>query len=574
MADFNNLREQAKQWLSSMFVPKELSPEGIANTGAGATGMALGAVTQPGVVPAMYMLDKLLKTNAGKQIQTMLDATGPMGGGLDDIVVAGAKTAPAALGMVAPLVGNLGRMKPRGVPAKPSEYFHSNLAEAVDKAWLAEGKPSDLLNIKQVKAWLNKLPGMGVKKEEIQHFNLGTQLDSAKGLHKDNPDKITKQDLADLVDHKMPVLQINDGHSNPNIYSQYVVPGGTNYKNHVMSAEGSYDIDRPSSVDYLSNPMHDFNESADIHWISPDVLQHIRTTDRTLPNNQRALYAEEVQSDWQQEHPESYPLAQNYEELAQKYLYRYGADNGYDAVAWTPGSPHIERWMGEKNPNKHPLNNEILNAAYNNGDDPALTKKILKHPEGAKFLADIKDLNEKMMNTTDYGSPEANMLQDLRDSLMEDAKEKGIVPTLDRRFTGFETFYNKRMVDAATSMLKRMGGGEVSNTNLQSIIPPKPNPNPSGWGDPNIPIHSPNMEWKDIPQEPIETILNRYKYDNNPENGYVQPNPVKSFVYDIKPEDKAKPGAQGWEAPMAGKTVPLWMLLSGMAFDQLRGDKK
>jgi len=574
MADFNNLREQAKQWLNSMFVPKELSPEGVANTGVGAAGMGASALLTPGQVPLMYGLDKLLKTKAGKQIQTMLDASGPMGGGLDDLVVAGAKMAPATLGMVAPLVSNLGRLKPRGVPAKPSEYFHSNLAEAVDKAWLAEGKPSDLLNIKQVKAWLNKLPGMGVKKEEIQHFNLGTQLDSTKGLHPDTPDKITKQDLADLVDRKMPILQIDGAYSNPNIHSQYVVPGGTNYKNHVMRTEGTENIERNSLVDWLDNPMTDIQSSAEPHWASPDILQHIRTTDRTLPNGQKALYAEEVQSDWQQEHPETYPLVQNYEELAQKYLYRHAADNGFDAVAWTPGSPHIERWMGEKNPDIHPTNNDVLNAAFMNNDDPSLQRKILKHPEGKKYLEDIKALYDQQVKTTEYGTPEADILQDLIDSTIEDAKAAGVIPTLDRRFSGFETFYNKRMVDSATSMLKRMGGGEVSNTDLQSMVPPKPSPNPSGWGDPGIVNNNPNITWKDIPQEPIDVILNRYRESNNPDAGFVQPNPVKSFKYDIRPEDKAARGAQGWEAPMAGKTVPLWMLLGGMAFDQLRGDKK
>ena len=79
MADFNNLREQAKQWLSSMFVPKEISPEGVANTGVGAMGMGASALLTPGTMPLMYGLDKFLKTNAGKQIQTMLDASGPLG---------------------------------------------------------------------------------------------------------------------------------------------------------------------------------------------------------------------------------------------------------------------------------------------------------------------------------------------------------------------------------------------------------------------------------------------------------------------------------------------------------------
>lgn len=645
MADFNNLREQAKQWLSSMFVPKELSPEGIANTGAGAASMALGAATQPGVVPAMYMLDKLLKTNAGKQIQTMLDATGPMGGGLDDIVVAGAKTAPAALGMVAPLISNLGRMKPRGVPAKPSEWFHSNLAEAVDKAWLAEGKPSDLLSIKQVKAWLNKLPGMGVKKEEIKHFDLANALSELeKGKSETSRDfgdddillglienfdkpikqlkakvtpgitKISKQELAHIIDRKIPVLDIDNGalfDEPSNKYSQYTLPNGSNYRNHIFQPDGLSPED-PSwtgegGSDYIKNPMLDIHQSASGHWDNPTVLQHIRTTDRVLPDGRKALYAEEVQSDWQQQHPETYPLVQNYEDLAHKYLYRKAADEGYDSVAWAPASVHIQRWGGSKE-KPRPVS-KIFDLDY-------LSDKNEPGNLWQQYSTEIDKLeqdNPLIVPTNYYGEPSSDWLELIRpiqQKYIQLANEQGImVPGKDERFSGFESFYNKRMVDSATGMLKRMGGGKVSETNLTPTVPDKPSPNPRGWADPGVINNNPKMEWKDIPQEPIETILNKYRAEFNPDAGYVQPSPNKSFVYDIKPEDKnitpqykslqdqlkdekdpAKrtelrrilmtqgdtnpPEIDPWSAPMAGKTVPLWMLLSGMAFDQLRGDKK
>lgn len=534
MADFNNLREQAKQWLSSMFVPKELSPEGVANTGVGAMGMGASALLTPGTMPLMYGLDKFLKTNAGKQIQTMLDASGPLGGGLDDIVVAGAKTAPAALGMVAPLVSNLGRMKPRGVPARPSEWAHSNLAEAVDKAWLAAGEPGDMLSIKQVKSWLNKLPGMGVKKEEIKHFGLADALSEYAGPVEG---KISKKALAAYIDTQMPRLEINGGGQRPNQFKDHTLPGGTNYRNHVLQAKPPGD---------LPNPMMDYYHTENGHWETPDVLMHYRTKDRTLPDGRKALYGEEGQSDWQQNSPETYPLVQNYEDLLQKFLYRQAADEGYDAVAWTPGSVHTQRWGGFKEDSPKPITR--------------VGEINIHHPELWKQYSDevtIYQLEKYPVDMPNYESKEwQDAIKPIQDKYIAMAEEQGLtVPAKDERFSGFETFYNKRMVDSATGMLKRMGGGKVSETPLINNIVPEDT-------------------GRTTSQEPIERILEQYRNQFNPDAGFVQPSPQKSMVYNIRPEDKAAPGAQGWEAPMAGKTVPLWMLLSGMAFDQLRGDKK
>lgn len=621
MADINNLRDQAKAWLSQMFIPKDVSLEGLQNTGLG---QAVNSVTgpmqmaaQPGMLPAAYALSKFFESNAGKQVQTMLDANGPLGGGLDDVIVGGAKALPTSMAVVAPMIANLGRMKPRGVPAKPSEWFHSNLAEAVDKEFIAPGKPEDLLSVKQVRAWLNKLPGMGVKKEEIKHFDLANQLDE---IAKDGPavrndfnavpGKMTRQELADLIDYKMPRIEDKPevrgkyGVSDANKYANYTLPGGENYQNILLHSPDTFKAEKvkvdgvnqlpmnhplvkayeddlqelaqnQQALDYNSpewdeanyamqqlrqaydeearqlppqalnvhvNSPFSYGRGDPDHWTSPNVLMHIRTKDRVLPNGKKALYAEEIQSQSQQAAPESYPLTADYESLAHKYLYRKAAEEGYDSVAWAPGSVHIDRWQGYKKP-QTPVNS-IDDLAEFRGDTEA----------GRLYTKYMQELGDKRYNwlknnpgSNDEGAYLIDVVEPLKAKYKQMLIDSGFTkPHVDERFSGFETFYNKRNVQAANSMLKRKGGGQVSETGINN-----------------------DTAWTESPGDPITGpfgILTNYKYHHPSYEGYIHPAPHQSFTYDIRPEDKAK-GALDY------KTDPLWMLLGGLGISRLMGTK-
>lgn len=69
-------------------------------------------------------------------------------------------------------------------------------------------------------------------------------------------------------------------------YDLYVQPGrSSNYREIVMTLDGQDVAVRP----YRSQ-----------HWKDKNPLLHIRTTDRQLPNGERALFVEEIQSDWHQ----------------------------------------------------------------------------------------------------------------------------------------------------------------------------------------------------------------------------------------------------------------------------------
>ena len=82
-------------------------------------------------------------------------------------------------------------------------------------------------------------------------------------------------------------------------FSEYTLPGGENYREHLIHlsdralikdkqfAEGPVTLD--SSNIYRSP-----------HFSQPNVVAHFRTTDRQLPDGSKALFVEEIQSDWHQ----------------------------------------------------------------------------------------------------------------------------------------------------------------------------------------------------------------------------------------------------------------------------------
>ena len=108
-------------------------------------------------------------------------------------------------------------------------------------------------------------------------------------------------------------------------YAKYTTPNGDNYREVLLKAPyekmqrvGVLSDGTIMSEEELSNPivhrtakkigltmedrmiptMQPFKSS---HWDDPNVLAHVRLSDRTGPNNEKILHVEEIQSDWGQE---------------------------------------------------------------------------------------------------------------------------------------------------------------------------------------------------------------------------------------------------------------------------------
>ncbi len=109
----------------------------------------------------------------------------------------------------------------------------------------------------------------------------------------------------------------NDTPENPPKYSQYQLPGGTNYREVLLTLPekgkkpysewlrdefGKGDNDTPTAREMYAAVTGEVTQSyKSSHWEQPNVLAHIRVNDRTDADGKRVLFVEEIQSDWGQE---------------------------------------------------------------------------------------------------------------------------------------------------------------------------------------------------------------------------------------------------------------------------------
>lgn len=139
--------------------------------------------------------------------------------------------------------------------------FYSQLLRLVTEKMLPKQPPGDLLRMLQGK----------VKAEEIEWTTLKTWLAGKKS--------VTRDEVLDwLAEHETQIVEVEGGGK----WGEWTLPGGQNYREILLRL--------PSGQEYRSP-----------HWPGiPNVLVHLRTTDRTLPTGETVLFLEEIQSDWHQ----------------------------------------------------------------------------------------------------------------------------------------------------------------------------------------------------------------------------------------------------------------------------------
>ena len=166
----------------------------------------------------------------------------------------------------------------------PTPVYYSALKQGVANAKQMQAPPQDW------KAITSKLPG--VRKEEIDYSGLHNFLDKQQG-------QVSKADLLDHLEQN-PAVKLNEvwksGTTGPNRtwtkFGQYTLPGGTNYKELVLTLPKRPEGER----NYESPAAHSYGDDAS----NINRLAHIRMNDRVGPNGEKLLHIEELQSDWHQ----------------------------------------------------------------------------------------------------------------------------------------------------------------------------------------------------------------------------------------------------------------------------------
>jgi hypothetical protein len=140
-----------------------------------------------------------------------------------------------------------------------------------------------------------------------------------------------------------------------NQFARYVLPGGDQYTEWLITAPNL-------PVEYRGE-----------HFDLPNIVAHVRTTERTTPEGMRLLLMEEIQSDWNQElraalqkagdrdpledpdgetiqwdddmaPPPLNPYLNHWLAAALRMMLLYAANQGFAGLAWLPGRLHAERF--------------------------------------------------------------------------------------------------------------------------------------------------------------------------------------------------------------------------------------
>ena len=215
------------------------------------------------------------------------------------------------------------------------------------------------------------------------------------------------------------------------IYAKYQLPGGENYREHVLT---------------LDNHPDDQTYTAPIHWGKlKNPLAHIRMSTRMI-GNKKILHIEEMQSDWNNDARKSGFRTgrekQEYDDYVAKM--REDAINGIDQ-------------------NASPMIRDALRQKYSAMDPYMLALKMGRQPEHAS-LANSAFMGSKLPPRAPYINPEKDDVYEMamKHVLMEAAKGgyDGIAFTPDEeqelRWPGhtFKGIYNKRLPGIAQRLVQ------------------------------------------------------------------------------------------------------------------------
>ena len=269
------------------------------------------------------------------------------------------------------------------------------------------------------------------------------------------------------------------------------------------------------------------------HFEEPNVLAHMRLNDRTGPNGERILFIEEIQSDWHQKGrkagyltkndeevksliaekdvivnrarinpadgsmtilPEDLdrynelvsqieprlpasttgvpdaPMKKTWHEMSFRRVARMAAEEGYDAIAWTPGKMQAERYD---------LSEQIDELRYRQNDDgtfdivPVRNGNTIQAEEfegvSKDRLSDVvgKEVAEKMVKGEGESDPGTNA-QTLRGLDLEVGGE------------GMEGFYDQMLKTYAAKWGKKFGA-KVGVTEIDAPDPEAPTVGAEVW---------------------------------------------------------------------------------------------
>ena len=183
--------------------------------------------------------------------------------------------------------------------------------------------------LRQPKGTPEQMRSMLINKQGVK----ATELDNAgfNDAFAGRP-SVTREEIAKLLQDRAPKIEervLGGKMANPAKYSAYQLPGGENYREAVLKLPSKQERDfgfawfdpntqtssrgtfasqaeaqaaAPQGAVVAPRQIAERNpEYKSSHWDDPNVLAHLRMSDRTDPTGRKILHLEELQSDWAQE---------------------------------------------------------------------------------------------------------------------------------------------------------------------------------------------------------------------------------------------------------------------------------
>jgi len=388
----------------------------------------------------------------------------------------------------------------------PKSAYRSRLEPAI------EALPQEKMTPEQALGSFKKFPG-GVGEDELQFTGIKGILEQGQ--------PVTKTSLLEQV--RSNPLEITDvykadayGMGDPK-YSQYTLPGGSNYQELLMTLPekvkelpkgysvapldghptAKFTLVGPDGVgspvmgntqeeatEFVKKALNKDSNYRSPHYDEPNILAHGRYNTRTIDGD-KTLFIEEIQTDWLQagrdqgfkpDTPSGVPDApykstDKWVGLTFNRMLKQAVDSGHDRIAWTSGQIQADRYdlskrVGEitYEPNSKQLN--VYGKIKNHDDDFSPFISEIVEPENlADFIG--KEASERLL-----ASRQAKFTQGGPEGIVE--KKHHLIKGKDLEIggEGMKEFYDKILPKISGKIAKKYNSKvEVSADSLYDANP-------------------------------------------------------------------------------------------------------
>jgi hypothetical protein len=275
------------------------------------------------------------------------------------------------------------------------------------------------------------------------------------------------------VDENGELLVLNEGVEFP----YYQLPGGYFYRELLLRLPEKPSHDKgPKGWGDTAGGTRDSVNFRGGHFDQPNILAHVRFNERIDADGERVLFIEEIQSDWAQQgkrkgfEPKTAPLnagetiplapfvqkTEAWVGLALKRMIRYGAENGFDRIAWTTGEQQADRYD---------LSKQVRQIAVS---------RIRGGQKDGQYNVSAIGLDGQDVLGGDY--PDGKLAdvigKDLADKAVASKDDYNLYVGLDLKVggEGMKKFYDAIVPNTANAILKKLGGERTKTIDISEDI--------------------------------------------------------------------------------------------------------